>query len=57
MPGGGLARGKGGGEAGVMLAAVELGLGVSSPGRIEFITEDEPGRSYAEHLREILLTA
>jgi uncharacterized protein (DUF362 family) len=37
--------------------AVELGLGVSSPDRIEFITEDEAGRAYAERLREILLAA
>jgi uncharacterized protein (DUF362 family) len=36
--------------------AVELNLGVSSPDLIEFVTEDEAGRSYAQRLREILLT-
>jgi len=34
--------------------AVELGLGISKPGQIEFITADEPGRLYAEKLQSIL---
>ncbi len=34
--------------------AVELGLGISSPHQIEFITPDEPSRLYADKLREIL---
>jgi uncharacterized protein (DUF362 family) len=37
--------------------AVELGLGVGSPDRIEFLTEDDDGRAYAAHLQEILLAA
>ncbi len=34
--------------------AVELGLGVSSPAQIEFITADEESRKYAEKLQVIL---
>ncbi len=34
--------------------AVELGLGVTSPGAIELVSDDEAGRSYAEKLRLIL---
>ncbi len=34
--------------------AVELGLGISSPNQIEFITPDEPSKTYAEKLHEIL---
>ncbi len=34
--------------------AVELGLGVSGPDQIEFVTVDEPSRIYAERLKEIL---
>lgn len=34
--------------------AVELGLGIGSPDRIELITADEPSQIYAEKLREIL---
>ncbi len=34
--------------------AVELGLGISSPGQIEFVTPDEPSRLYAEKLKGIL---
>ena len=34
--------------------AVELGLGITSPDQIEFITPDEASRSYAEKLQEIL---
>jgi len=35
--------------------AVELGLGISRPGDIEIVTDDEAGRQYAERLRGILL--
>jgi uncharacterized protein (DUF362 family) len=35
--------------------AVALGLGVSHPEEITFLTEDQPGRDYADKLREILL--
>jgi uncharacterized protein (DUF362 family) len=35
--------------------AVALGLGVSHPEEITFLTEDQPGRDYAGKLREILL--
>lgn len=35
--------------------AVELGLGVSSPGGIEILSDDEAGRAYASRLKEILL--
>lgn len=34
--------------------AVELGLGVTGPGAIEIVSDDEAGRSYAEKLRQIL---
>ncbi len=34
--------------------AVELGLGVSRPGAIEIVTDDEAGRQYAGRLRNIL---
>jgi uncharacterized protein (DUF362 family) len=34
--------------------AVELGLGISSPRQIEFVTPDEPSRLYAEKLKSIL---
>ncbi len=34
--------------------AVELGLGISSPGQIEFVTPDEPSRLYADKLKGIL---
>jgi uncharacterized protein (DUF362 family) len=34
--------------------AVELGLGVTGPGAIEIVSDDEAGRSYAERLRQIL---
>ena len=34
--------------------AVELGLGVTSPGAIEIVSDDEAGRSYSEKLRQIL---
>jgi len=35
--------------------AVELGLGVDSPDKIELVTDDEPSAAYAELLRGILL--
>ena len=34
--------------------AVELKLGIESPGKIEFVTPDEPSREYAERLQSIL---
>lgn len=34
--------------------AVELGLGISSPNQIEFVTPDEASRTYAQRLQEIL---
>lgn len=34
--------------------AIELGLGVSSPGQIEFVTPDKPSRLYADKLKTIL---
>ena len=34
--------------------AVELGLGISRPDQIEFITQDKPSREYAEKLKSIL---
>jgi len=34
--------------------AVELGLGVSGPGEIDFLTEDESSRLYADRLKSIL---
>lgn len=34
--------------------AVELGLGVSGPGAIEIVSDDDAGRNYAEKLRLIL---
>ncbi len=34
--------------------AVELGLGISSPAQIEFVTPDEPSRLYADKLKGIL---
>jgi hypothetical protein len=34
--------------------AVELGLGISSPAQIEFLTPDEPSREYVEKLKPIL---
>lgn len=34
--------------------AVELGLGVSTPGEIRIMTDDEEGESYARKIREIL---
>jgi uncharacterized protein (DUF362 family) len=34
--------------------AVELGLGVTGPGAIEIVSDDEAGRSYSEKLRQIL---
>ncbi|MFC1561200.1 DUF362 domain-containing protein [Candidatus Latescibacterota bacterium] len=34
--------------------AVELGLGISSPDQIEFITPDEASRTYAQRLQDIL---
>ena len=34
--------------------AVELGLGVSEPGQIEFLTDDPAGRDYADRLRVLL---
>lgn len=34
--------------------AVELGLGISKPDQIEFITPDEPSREYAQKLKSIL---
>ena len=35
--------------------AVELGLGVSRPENIEFLTDDTPSKRYAEKLQGILL--
>jgi uncharacterized protein (DUF362 family) len=35
--------------------AVELGLGISGPAQIEFLTPDEPSREYAEKLKSILV--
>ena len=35
--------------------AVELGLGISGPEQIEFITPDKASREYSEKLRSILL--
>jgi len=37
--------------------AVELGLGISGPDQIEFVTVDKPSREYAERLKEILMTS
>ncbi len=37
--------------------AVELGLGVSSPSEIEFVTGDEESLAYARELQEILLSS
>jgi len=34
--------------------AVELGLGISKPDQIEFITPDKPSREYAQKLKSIL---
>ena len=34
--------------------AVELGLGVTRPGDIEIVTDDEESRQYSEKLKEIL---
>ncbi len=34
--------------------AVELGIGISSPEQIEFVSPDEPSRAYAEKLKTIL---
>lgn len=34
--------------------AVELGLGISSPDQIEFLTPDKKSQEYAEKLRKIL---
>jgi len=34
--------------------AVELNLGIQSPQQIEFITDDEPSREYAESIKSIL---
>jgi len=34
--------------------AVELGLGVSSPDKINFLTADEPGAAYAAQIREVM---
>jgi uncharacterized protein (DUF362 family) len=34
--------------------AVELGLGISSPRQVEFVTPDEPSRLYADKLKGIL---
>lgn len=34
--------------------AVELGLGVSEPGQIEFLTDDSAGRDYSDRLRVLL---
>ncbi len=34
--------------------AVELGLGISDPQQIEFVTGDKESRKYAEKLKEIL---
>ncbi len=34
--------------------ASDLGLGVGSPGEIELVTDDEPGRAYAAEVRAIL---
>jgi uncharacterized protein (DUF362 family) len=36
--------------------AVELGLGVDSPDKIEFLTSDTVGAAYAARIQEILLT-
>jgi uncharacterized protein (DUF362 family) len=36
--------------------AVELGLGVDSPHKIELITEDADSAAYAEQIREILVS-
>lgn len=35
--------------------AVEIGLGISRPQEIEFVTDDKAGRVYAERLKGILL--
>jgi uncharacterized protein (DUF362 family) len=35
--------------------AVELGLGVKSPGEIKILTGDDDSRKYAERLRQILM--
>jgi hypothetical protein len=35
--------------------AVELGLGVDSPEKIEFITGDTPSREYGDKIKEILM--
>jgi uncharacterized protein (DUF362 family) len=37
--------------------AVELGLGISGPDQIEFVTIDKPSREYAKKLEEILALA
>ncbi len=37
--------------------AAELGLGISGPDQIEFVTVDKPSREYAERLKEILATS
>jgi uncharacterized protein (DUF362 family) len=37
-----------------MIRAVEIGLGVGSPDRIELITPDTASRAYADRLRAIL---
>jgi uncharacterized protein (DUF362 family) len=36
--------------------AVELGLGVDSPDKIELITEDPDSAAYAEQIREMLVS-
>lgn len=38
-----------------MSRAVELGLGVGRPEDIELVTDDAPGKEYAERIRDILL--
>jgi uncharacterized protein (DUF362 family) len=37
--------------------AVELGLGVGGPGKIEFLTGDADSAAYSEKIKEILLAA
>jgi uncharacterized protein (DUF362 family) len=35
--------------------AVELGLGVDAPGKIDIVTEDANGEAYANQIKEVLL--
>jgi len=35
--------------------AVELGLGIDGPDKIELLADDSPGRKYAEHLSTVLM--